>query len=149
MEQFSTDISNSDENYSKGDETRVLALILLVSFLKFKAIPSFAVAGFVEEGLLALYRAEDPPEIKRFTFVKLTYRGRKMAEKCAKILRTTLDEEKPWAPSDPYDKYGNEDDTEEDVFYLMHHKRFTKEFKEGDTERLISIYETRIVAPLE
>ncbi len=140
-------LNEDDQLYTEENERKVWELILLVLFWKFKAIPSFAVQGFLDEKFLELYRTKGHSVLSNFTFVRLTYRGRKTAEKSYKIFRKSLANETSWVPTDPYSIIDDKEDKEE--LYLMHHKRFLEEIDEGDIVQLVSRYERRIEPPME
>jgi len=138
-------INQEDQLYTKENERRVLTLISLALFWKFKVIPSYVVPEFEDDKFLELYWMEDDPALQNLTFIRLTYRGRKTAEKSFKIFRKSLAGGNPWVPIDPFVKEnGNQ---KEEIFYLMHHKRFIEEIESGNGARLVSKYEHRFDLP--
>jgi len=105
----------------------IMNLVILVNFFRFKTIPTYAVSNLLSKGYLVLYNEDSFPGT---TFVKLTYKGRKVAEKCEKMFKRNFDNG-TWKPFDLYEDVDNPDrDTfinpDQDKF-LMHYKRFEKE----------------------
>jgi len=71
-----------EDTYSAAPE--IMNLVILVNFFRFKTIPTYAVSNLINKGYLVFYGEVSFP---RTTFVKLTYKGRKTAQKCEKIFK--------------------------------------------------------------
>lgn len=121
------------------DEMRYqLSLAMLVLFLKYKTIPSNVVPVLMNGGLIVLHVYESDDSTSGFTCAKLTYRGRRLAQKFEKVFKQSSDDDS-WMSVDQY-KVAS---INEEHKFLMHHKRLRSELKEGKLAKLLSLYDRK------
>ena len=122
------------------EDMQTTSLLYLALFWKFKTMVTVAIPLLANEKYLELYSHDENQELAEYTFIRLTYRGRKVAEKAYKALRKIALEDEHVELRDPFYFLSSD----EGSFILMHHKRFSRELMTGDKSKLLSLYDRRI-----
>ena len=122
------------------ENRQMASLFYLALFWKFKTMVTAAIPLLADEKYLELYNHDENHELAEYTFIRLTYRGRKAAEKAYKALLQIASEDGKMELRDPF--YIMDPDKGSSI--LMHHKRFSQEFMFGDKSKLLSLYDCRI-----
>jgi len=130
-------------DYYNGEQQGLLLLSLMM-FAEWNVIPSSMAAILVEEKLLRHVEIQPPhpsmpvSDIYAVGCVRLTPRGRKIAKKVRlQFIMANREENVQGFGQDPYLTDNGQDGTR----YVMHEKRFRKEFEEGDIEKLALLYD--------
>ncbi|MDB2438570.1 hypothetical protein N9W89_07615 [Hellea sp.] len=126
----------NDTDAAEANET--LLMSMLIMFYKHRVLPLSVAISLFERGCLVPYIVEEDERLAERVFIKLTYRGRKAAEKGEKIfMRNRQDGDGANTP----DLYVQEQGSE-GFNYIMHHKRYLEELNAGHEARLFSSYAT-------